>query len=143
MNKVFVVLVVVLGFAMTSQGFEGPNHEGPCGKFKLDADQKSKMKAAWFKFREEKIDIKAQIEKSRLKYSKLISDSSTDYATAKAASKDVSDNVAKMISAKESFKTQIAFEVLKPEQREMAMMCLPYLKGKGHHHGHHQHGDWN
>jgi len=139
MNKVFMAAILVLGFAVTSNAFEGHGHEGPCGKFKLDADQKSKMKAAWFKFREEKIDMKAQIEKSKLKYAKLISDPSTEYATAKLASKDISDNVSKMIAAKESFRTQIAFEVLKPEQRESAMMCLPYLRGKGHHHHEHHH----
>jgi Spy/CpxP family protein refolding chaperone len=159
MNRIFLTIAFVLSlafgvsFAMAAHADEQPaeqkdgpsafHHGGPCGKFKLDDDQKSKMKAAWFKFREEKIDMKANIEKARLKYAKLMSDPNTDYSSAKSASKEISEDVSKMIAAKEMFKTKVAFEILKPEQRQPAMDCLPYLRGKGHHHHRHHHEDWN
>ena len=158
MNRIFLAIAFILSlafgvsFAMAAHADEqsGPDqkdgpafhHGGPCGKLKLDDDQKSKMKAAWFKFREEKIDMKANIEKARLKYAKLMSDPSSDYSSAKSASKEISEDISKMIAAKEMFKTKVAFEILKPEQRQPAMACLPYLRGKGHHHRHH-HEEWN
>ncbi len=79
--------------------------------------------------RSQKSIFRAQLEKARLKYEKIVSSASSDYKAAKAASQEVSDSLSKLIAAKNAFKLTIAFQVLKPEQRGPAVACGSHWTG--------------
>lgn len=131
--------------ASDHHGFRQDEKEhGPCGKLKLTDEQKAKIKDEGFKFKESEIDLRAQLEKARLKYRKIMASPGTDYKAAKAASQEVSESLSKLIAAKRDFKTRVAFQVLNPEQRGPAMACEWHRKGGFGHgkHRHHHGEDW-
>jgi len=149
MNKaILTIIVFFIAGALTAVADDHSNKDGEgssfeqnfCPNLKLSEEQKGKMKEAMFNFREKKIDLKAALEKSKLSYERLLSDPQTDYKTAKTAADEISANKSKLISAKQDFKTSVAFEILKPEQREPALKCE---KRRKHHMGfmRHHHED--
>lgn len=122
--------------SVASEGHRfGPGHN-PCDRVGLTDEQKAKIKDERFKFKESEIDLRAQLEKARLKYHKIMETPSSDIKSAKSASQEVSDYQTKLFSAKSAFKNQIAFQVLKPDQRAPAMACglLREHGGKKRHH---------
>lgn len=136
MIRFIMISTLILGsFSFASEEKPMEKH-GPCGKVNLSDDQKAKMKEAMFDFRESKIDLKAQVSKAKLKYQRLIANPDTDYKAAQAAAQELSDSISKMISAKQAFKTKVAFEILKPKQREPAMQCEAHMKHRWGHKDH-------
>lgn len=110
----------------------GPQH-GPCAELKLEDAQKSKLKDAYFKFKESKIDLEARIEKAHLKYKKVLFDKEADLSAAKKASEEIVSAVKDKVQAEENHKNEVFFEILKPEQRGTAHACMMMIIMAHHH----------
>ena len=128
------------------EGNSKPMKDGPCANVKLESAQKSKLRDAYFKFAETEIGLKADVAKARLKKLHVMTDPKADLKAAEEASSAVVDSRSKLLSAKESFKNQINFEILKPDQRLPYRFCT--MGFHRHHHGdheghefHHLHGE--
>jgi Spy/CpxP family protein refolding chaperone len=120
----------------------GQKHkEGPCSELKLDADQKTKLRAAFFKFKDSQIDLEGRIKKAHLGYMKVATSSDSDLSAADQASKAVVEAVSNMMRVKEEYKNEISFKILRPEQRgparscEMSMKMHHFEEQKGHERG--------
>lgn len=117
---------------------QGPK-KGPCADVNLDAGQKSKLRDAYFKFAESEIDLKSEVKKARLNKFKVSVDPKTSYKAVQEASSILVEKQTKLMSAKETFKNQVHFELLKPDQREAYWRCehFPRFRGPEGRHGHH------
>jgi Spy/CpxP family protein refolding chaperone len=141
-NLAIIILALIFSYSLAASADKGDKgkdsfHHGFCSNLKLSSEQKAKMKEALFNFKSIKIDLKANLEKSKLTYEKLVSNPKTTAEEAKAASEQVSDNLAKLMAARIAMKNQIAFEILTPEQRPVALKCEMHRKHHWHHRKHH------
>jgi|GEM_PF-1391439 hypothetical protein len=100
---------------------------GPCSDLKLDEDQKTKLKEAYFKTKEKNIDIESRIQKAHLKYERIAIDLESNAESAKAASQEITSAVTSMMQAHANYKVEIMFEILKPKQRHLAHACIMHM----------------
>lgn len=106
---------------------------GPCAELNLEASQKAKLKDAYFKFKEEKIDLEGNVKKAHLNYEKVMTDLGSNLDAAKKASKEIVSAVSSRMQAQENYKNEVMFEILKPEQRSTARACLMAMSKFQHH----------
>jgi hypothetical protein len=111
----------------------GPK-EGPCADLKLDSSQKSKLKDAFFKYKDEKIDLESAEQKAHLKYEEAKFANSADLKTVQDASQAWVASLAQVIQARESYRNDVDFGILKPEQRGVAHACMMSMH-RGPEHG--------
>lgn len=104
--------------------------EGPCAELKLDSSQKSKLKEAFFKYKEDKIDLESAEQKAHLKYEEAKFANSADLKTVQDASQAWVSSLSQVIQARESYQNEVDFGILKPEQRGVARACMMSM-----HHG--------
>lgn len=100
---------------------------GPCAELNLEAEQKAKLREAYFKHEENQIDLMAQIEKTHLNYEKVASAADTSDKKVKEASQKIVDSVTARNQSDEAYKNQVNFEILKKEQRPKAIACRHQL----------------
>jgi Spy/CpxP family protein refolding chaperone len=105
--------------------------EGPCAELKLDKEQKAKLKAAFYKFEENKIDLEAQVKKSHLEYEKLLTNADASATTAKEVSQGIVSSKTSLLQAEQNYRNEIFFEILKPEQRGTAQACEHMMMRRG------------
>jgi Spy/CpxP family protein refolding chaperone len=145
-KKVLITMIAFLGqgaFAHEGMGHEcgpmGPHHEGfilpgvlqegpgpkegPCADMKLTKEEKAKIKEAYFKFKESKIDLESNLKRADLNEEKVSADAESDFAAAEAASAAKMEAIGKLMQADHSFRNNVLYNILKPEQRSAARAC--------------------
>lgn len=150
MKKLLIILTACLilgGASYADEGKDGdsnaaiPNKiESAGGKhcemkkdLMLTKEQREKMRKAFFKFQEEKINLEAAIKRARLNYVKVVSDSSSNADAAKAAAQEIANSLSKMVAAKLALKTQISYEILTEKQRKARAFSM-LMRGHWKHH---------
>ncbi len=107
----------------------------PCNQLNLTKDQKTKLKEAYFKFKEKKIDLESKVQKAHLQYEKLMSDPASDFDSAEGASRDIIAAATEMMKAHSSYENEINFSILKAEQRQPARACQMMMMHHAEHEG--------
>jgi Spy/CpxP family protein refolding chaperone len=106
---------------------EPPPKSGPCSEVKLTPEQKAKLKAAYFKFAEEKINMEADVKKAHLSYEKVLTDNEANSSAAEKASQWIVNSAAKFTQSEQDYKNEMFFKILKPVQRSQAQACLDHM----------------
>ena len=109
--------------------------EGPCADLKLDKEQKAQIRAAFFKFKDEQIELEAVMKKAHLNQMKIASDPGADFDAAEVASVAKQEAMGRMMRAMDTYRNGVMFKILKPDQRSLARAC--WREEHHHHWGHH------
>jgi hypothetical protein len=97
--------------------------DGPCANLKLDKDQKAKLKEAFFKFEEQKIELESQAKKAHLQSLRVHTNPATTLNEAQEASQAVVASITNKIQAEMSYHNEVMFGILKADQRGPARAC--------------------
>ncbi len=116
-----------LAVTFSEQALGQPN-SGPtlvnCEGVQLDEVQKAALKVAHFDFMKKKNTLEAVSKNAWIDYGHTLADptSTKDQGTAAAAA--VKDAMVSYGSAKTEFELNVFYDILKPEQREPALICI-------------------
>ena len=97
--------------------------EGPCADLKLDKSQKAQIKEAYFKVKEDKIELESKLRKAFLNEEKLRSDDKSDFAAAEDASSAKIEAIAKLMQVDDTYRNTVFYKILKADQRGAAVAC--------------------
>lgn len=156
MKKLFLIAVVVFSFSahaelvkkanlvdsvpsfdvknlafLAKEGNENKTGSGACSNLKLTNAQRHEIRALIKEFQLSKVDLKAEVKKSKIRYSHVVKDLNSSFADANWASKKISSSVLELVQAKLNLANTIFYDVATPEQRMPLMRCF-----KAHRHKH-------
>jgi hypothetical protein len=97
--------------------------EGPCSMLKLDKDQKVKLKEAFFRFEDQKIELESQVKKAHLQSLRVHTNPGATLKEVQDASQALVASIANKMQAEMNYHDEVAFGILQPSQRGPARAC--------------------
>ena len=101
--------------------------KGACGEIKLTDAQKTSLKAAFIGHKKAQIQGQADLKIAKLEYLVALTTAPGTKVSAETASTALGSAVAKMATNHLGFANEILFDILGPDQRKPALICMAQL----------------